>query len=179
MATKGPAHLGDGAAHGPRHEGVERMRDGAGAPARVGDWTWDSNRPLRRQRSRRGTRRYWLAPTSAGCTCAPTITRCELLDGRTFPAVDDLDENLEDFANHGVLFELAEDPGDPRITAWGALRAESEGTGGIRKVSDVPARSILSRLSDHYMQIVANRAPVGFEAEFVNTSDAYTLYRGT
>ena len=105
---------------------------------------------------------------------------CELLDGRTFPAVDDLDvENLEDFANHGVLFELAEDPGDPRITFLGrALRAESEGTGGIRKVSDVPARSILSRLSDHYMQIVANRAPVGFEAEFVNTSDAYTLYRG-
>ena len=104
---------------------------------------------------------------------------CELLDGRTFPAVDDLDvENLEDFANHGVLFELAEDPGDPRITFRRALRAESEGTGGIRKVSDVPARSILSRLSDHYMQIVANRAPVGFEAEFVNTSDAYTLYRG-
>jgi hypothetical protein len=105
---------------------------------------------------------------------------CELLDGRTFPAADDLDvENLEDFANHGVLFELAEDPGDPRITFLGrALRAESEGTGGIRKVSDVPARSILSRLSDHYMQIVANRAPVGFEAEFVNTSDAYTLYRG-
>ena len=105
---------------------------------------------------------------------------CELLDGRTFPAVDDLDiENHEDFANHGVLFDLAEDPGDPRITFLGrALRAESAGDGGIRKVSDVPARSILSRLSDHYMQIVANRAPVGFEAEFVNTSDAYTLYRG-
>jgi hypothetical protein len=31
----------------------------------------------------------------------------------------------------------------------------------------VPSRSLLSRLTDHYLQIIANSAPIGFEAEFV------------
>jgi hypothetical protein len=42
----------------------------------------------------------------------------------------------------------------------------------------VPSRSLLSRLTDHYLQIIANRAPIGFEAEFVNTRGHSTLYRG-
>ena len=37
-----------------------------------------------------------------------------------------------------------------------------------RTIADVPSRSLLSRLTDHYLQIIANRAPIGFEAEFVN-----------
>jgi hypothetical protein len=42
----------------------------------------------------------------------------------------------------------------------------------------VPSRSLLSRLTDHYMQIIANRAPVGFEAEFVNQRGRSICYRG-
>jgi len=37
---------------------------------------------------------------------------------------------------------------------------------------------LLSRLTDHYLQIIANRAPIGFEAEFVNARGHNTLYRG-
>ena len=42
----------------------------------------------------------------------------------------------------------------------------------------MPSRSLLSRLTDHYLQIIANRAPIGFEAEFANTRGLTTLYRG-
>ena len=42
----------------------------------------------------------------------------------------------------------------------------------------MPSRSLLSRLTDHYMQIIANRAPVGFEAEFVNQRGETICYRG-
>ena len=42
----------------------------------------------------------------------------------------------------------------------------------------MPSRSLLSRLTDHYMQIIANRAPVGFEAEFVNQRGRSICYRG-
>jgi hypothetical protein len=48
----------------------------------------------------------------------------------------------------------------------------------MRTISDVPSRSLLSRLTDHYMQIIANRAPVGFEAEFENQRGASICYRG-
>lgn len=44
--------------------------------------------------------------------------------------------------------------------------------------SDVPSRSLLSRLTDHYMQLIANRAPVGFEAEFDNQRGQPICYRG-
>ncbi len=47
-----------------------------------------------------------------------------------------------------------------------------------RTISDVPSRSLLSRLTDHYMQIIANRAPVGFEAEFDNPRGETICYRG-
>jgi hypothetical protein len=36
----------------------------------------------------------------------------------------------------------------------------------------------LSRLTDHYLQIIANRAPIGFEAEFVGQRGRNTMYRG-
>jgi len=48
----------------------------------------------------------------------------------------------------------------------------------VQSIGDVPSRSLLSRLTDHYMQIIANRAPVGFEAEFENQRDESICYRG-
>ena len=37
---------------------------------------------------------------------------------------------------------------------------------------------MLSRLTDHYLQIIANCAPIGFEAEFVGQRGQNTMYRG-
>jgi hypothetical protein len=37
---------------------------------------------------------------------------------------------------------------------------------------------LLSRITDHYLQIIANQAPIGFEAEFVNQHGQTVLYRG-
>src|SRR5947209_6192376 len=48
----------------------------------------------------------------------------------------------------------------------------------MRPISDVPSRSLLSRLTDHYMQIIANRAPVRFEAELDNPHGQSICYRG-
>lgn len=44
-------------------------------------------------------------------------------------------------------------------------------------VSDIPGRSLLSRVTEHMLEPVANRAPVGFEAEFVDESDREIRYR--
>ncbi|GGB22756.1 hypothetical protein GCM10011380_10510 [Sphingomonas metalli] len=103
-----------------------------------------------------------------------------LLKGRPFPTIADLDPaRAADFGAHGVLLDFADDADNPAITYLGARLAEEcalEGT--IARVADVPSRSLLSRLTDHHLQIIANRAPVGFEAEFVNARGRTTLYRG-
>src|SRR5690606_9570036 len=59
-----------------------------------------------------------------------------------------------------------------------AIREECGLDDSVRSIADVPSRSLLSRLTDHYMQIIANRAPVGFEAEFVNQRGSSICYRG-
>lgn len=45
-------------------------------------------------------------------------------------------------------------------------------------VSDIPRRTMLSRLTDHYLEVIANCAPISFEAEFLNNDRQAALYRG-
>lgn len=104
-----------------------------------------------------------------------------LLHDRNFPNVEDLNPDiLPDFGPNGVLLDFSRGVEDPAISFLGTkLAAECDASGmEISKLSDVPARSLLSRITDHYMQILANQAPIGFEAEFVNQRGSTILYRG-
>ena len=103
-----------------------------------------------------------------------------LLDGRACPLIQDLDPtSIADFGPHSVLLDFSRSIEDPTIAYLGrALRDECGMIQGIRTVSDVPRGSLLSRLTDHYLQILANSAPIGFEAEFVNNVGLPTMYRG-
>lgn len=103
-----------------------------------------------------------------------------LLDGRTYPSIEDLDpENLSDFGPHSVLLDFSTGADNPAIAYLGAkLRHECNLSNDVSTVADVPSRSLISRLTDHYLQIIANKAPIGFEAEFVNDRGNNTLYRG-
>ncbi len=89
-----------------------------------------------------------------------------LLSGRPFPSIADIDPHtIEDFGGNSVLLDFSKDPLDPEIVFLGReLRYECDLDHSIRQISEVPARSLLSRLTDHYMQIIANRSPIGFEA---------------
>src|SRR5438309_2509371 len=103
-----------------------------------------------------------------------------LLEGRDFPSIDDLEsDDVEDFAAHSVLLDFTCGRDNPAVPYIGAdIRDECGLTDDTRTISDVPPRSLLSRLTDHYMQIIANRAPIGFEAEFVNQREENICYRG-
>ena len=107
-----------------------------------------------------------------------------LLDGRSYPPVETLEpERLTDFGPFSVLLDFTKGIDNPAIPFLGHRLAEEcaggEGKGAaIRELNDVPSRSLLSRITDHYMQILANQAPIGFEAEFVNQAGKTVLYRG-
>ena len=104
-----------------------------------------------------------------------------LLGENSFPSIEDLaPENLDDFGPNSVLLDFSRGIEDPAVQFLGAKLADECDAKGetIEKLSDVPPRSLLSRITDHYMQILANQAPIGFEAEFVNERGAAVLYRG-
>ena len=103
-----------------------------------------------------------------------------LLDGRDFPSIEDLaPDNLADFGPHSVLLDFTagrDNPATPYIGS--AIRAECGLDTDTATIAAVPSRSLLSRLTDHYLQIIANRSPIGFEAEFINQRGHSICYRG-
>src|SRR5690348_7335598 len=103
-----------------------------------------------------------------------------LLDGRDFPSIEDLEPaDVSDFAANSVLLDFTCGRDKPAIPYIGAaIRDECGLDDDARTIADVPSRSLLSRLTDHYMQIIANRAPIGFEAEFLNQRGENICYRG-
>ena len=103
-----------------------------------------------------------------------------LLHDRTFPDIAALHpDNLPDFGPYSVLLDFTDGMENPAIAFLGSeLAQECDAHGPLARLTDVPARSLLSRITDHYMQILANQAPVGFEAEFVNQRGMTILYRG-
>jgi hypothetical protein len=103
-----------------------------------------------------------------------------LLKGRPYPTIANLDPaSITDFGPHSVLLDFSDGVDNPGIAYLGnALREECALEGPIASIADVPPRSLLSRLTDHYLEIIANRAPIGFEAEFVGSRGRTTLYRG-
>ena len=104
----------------------------------------------------------------------------ELAD-RKYPDIARLNPaSAGDFSPYGVLLDFSHGTENPRIAFLGAELALECGAEGsvIEWLTDVPSRSLLSRITDHYMQIIGNQAPIGFEAEFVNQRGATILYRG-
>ncbi|MBW6524595.1 hypothetical protein KZ810_13900 [Sphingomonas sp. RHCKR47] len=103
-----------------------------------------------------------------------------LLADRPFPTIADLNPaQIADFGPHSVLLDFSDGLENPAIQFLGtALRVECGVDHSITSIAQVPPRSLLSRLTDHYLQIIANRAPVGFEAEFVGIRGHNTFYRG-
>jgi hypothetical protein len=103
-----------------------------------------------------------------------------LLHDRDYPAITDLDADaLGEFGPNSVLLDFSDDRSNPAIAFLGrALRDEAELGPDVRTVADVPERALLSRLTGHYAEILDNRAPVGFEAEFISQRGQLMLYRG-
>ena len=103
-----------------------------------------------------------------------------LLDGRDFPSIEELEPtDVEDFSAHSVLLDFTCGRDNPAIPYVGsAIRDECGLDDDVRTIADVPSRSLLSRLTDHYLQIIANRSPIGFEAEYENMHGDTICYRG-
>ncbi len=102
------------------------------------------------------------------------------LDDRNYPCIEQLDPStVDDFRDYSVLLDFTSGIENPSIEYLGEkLRAECGIGVDLSYLDQVPSRTLLSRITDHYLQIIANRAPVGFEAEFVNDRGMTIMYRG-
>src|SRR3546814_14057435 len=81
----------------------------------------------------------------------PYTTLFRSLGERNFPAVEELEpQNLHDFGPYSVLLDFSMGIEDPAVQYLGdKLAAECDAEGVINRLSDVPSRSLLSRITDH------------------------------
>lgn len=103
-----------------------------------------------------------------------------LLDGREFPSlVDFTSEAIAFFRDQSFLIDFSQGYATPEIRFIGVdLQAQSDARLTGRPLADAPRQSLIGRLGTHHMEVLANRSPIGFEAEFETAEDENTLYRG-
>lgn len=98
--------------------------------------------------------------------------------GRVLPLIDDLDRAPRpDFADNAILIDVS-GPAADICFIGDHLRAEAGLTRSDLTLSQIPARSLISRLTDRCAQVISGHTALGFEAEFVNQRGIDTLYRG-
>ena len=88
-------------------------------------------------------------------------------------------EIIDPYRNNMVLINLQSQDEEPTLQIIGDLLNDDIGTTEeIKYVSDVPRRTLLSRITDHYMEVLGNKSPISFDAEFKNKAGEIILYRG-
>lgn len=104
----------------------------------------------------------------------------QLRGERTFPSMRDIEANqLEEIRSNCFVLDISESVDEPVIRFIGD--ALSEG-GTVARSGDplagVSKRSLFGRISEHFLECIANGAPVGIEAEFDDDKGETILYRG-
>lgn len=103
-----------------------------------------------------------------------------LLHGRRMPRVTELDpDQLSDFSERSVMVDLPASGDAPTIAFLGRALRDEAGVAPVRPtIDDVPQGTLLAELLRRFPDIVAYRAPVGFEAEFAGPAGGRLLHRG-
>lgn len=101
------------------------------------------------------------------------------IDGDEIPAVEDLRPGeLDEFGPVGVLVDLTLGAAHPAIVFLGErLAAECGVSPSIFLLGEVPKSSLLSNLTEHCLEVVARRAPLGYDADLAMPGELPILYR--
>lgn len=103
----------------------------------------------------------------------------QLRGERAYPTRDAFDVGaVEGFSENGFLLEFNKDDIDPVFRYVGGVLATDSGAQLVGKpVSEVPRHTLLTQVTDHYLQVLAHKSPIAFEAEYVNADGDDVLYR--
>lgn len=87
--------------------------------------------------------------------------------------------SIAPYRNNMVLIDLRDLETEPTLQVIGRdLLQDLEQDLTKSFISDIPRRTLLSRITDHYLEVLGNRSPISFDAEFKNKAGEKLLYRG-
>ncbi|MFT8736758.1 MAG: hypothetical protein ABF760_04765 [Zymomonas mobilis] len=105
-----------------------------------------------------------------------------VLNGHKIPLVSDFDPSaIVDFGRHSFLLDFRENPHNPKIAFLGyALRELDKLTYHVNHISDAHEGSLIAHMAtaSHFSEVIEQKGPIGFEADFKNHSGQALVYRG-
>lgn len=101
-------------------------------------------------------------------------------EGRAFPRLRDFrPEDVRKFRENSFVVDFSTGVENPRVVYAGlAIEQEAGAPVGDRPLVDLPTDSVLNHLCLHYLEVLANKAPIGFEAEYAKRDGSERSYRG-
>ncbi len=88
-------------------------------------------------------------------------------------------KDIIEYKNNMVLIDLRDPDNEPTLQVIGQLLNEDlDQDLSFKTISEIPRRTLLSRITDHYMEVLGNKTPISFDAEFKNKAREKILYRG-
>lgn len=98
---------------------------------------------------------------------------------RLYPAIQDFNfDAVEGLKSCCFLLEFSDGDIDPVFRYIGDALTEDCGQNMLQKpVSEVPRHTLLTQVTDHYLQVLAHKAPIAFEAEYIDAAGDDVLYR--
>lgn len=89
-----------------------------------------------------------------------------------------LPEDIAAYKNNMVLIDLRDPENEPTLQVIGQLLNDDlDQDLCLKSIDEIPRRTLLSRITDHYMEVLANKSPISFDAEFKNKNLEKILYR--
>ncbi|MCK5424140.1 MAG: hypothetical protein KAI89_02130 [Emcibacter sp.] len=87
-------------------------------------------------------------------------------------------EHIVDYKDNLVLIDLRDPDNEPTLQVIGQLlNKDIDQDLNLKSINEIPRRSLLSRVTDHYMEVLGNKSPISFDAEFNNKHGEKILYR--
>jgi hypothetical protein len=104
----------------------------------------------------------------------------ELRGERHFPTMTDIEPpRLDDIKSNCFVLDVSKSVEEPIVRFVGdALSEDGKVVRAGESLNTVPKRTLFGRVSDHFLECIANGAPVGIEAEFDTEDGDTVMYRG-
>jgi len=104
----------------------------------------------------------------------------EIRGDQHFPAMTDIEPpRLDDIKSNCFVLDVSKSVEEPIIRFVGdALSENGKVARAGESLNTVSKRTLFGRVSDHFLECVANGAPVGIEAEFDDETGETIMYRG-
>ena len=98
---------------------------------------------------------------------------------RSYPTLQDFKfDAVDGLKPFSFLLEFSDGDIDPVFRYIGEALTEDCGQNLLQKpVSEVPRHTLLTQVTDHCLQVLAHKAPISFEAEYIDAAGDDVLYR--